>query len=70
MKKETYSIGGMHCGSCAINIGMALEAMDGVKSAKTDYESKKVEIEYDPEKTGFDKFSEIVEAMGYKLVKN
>lgn len=67
MKKETYNIEGMHCGSCAVNIGMALEAIDGVKSAKVDFDTKKAEVEYDPEKTGAEKFSETVAAMGYKI---
>ena len=67
MKKDTYNIEGMHCGSCAVNIGMALEAMDGVKSAKVDFDSGKAEVEYDSKKIGMEKFSETVGAMGYKL---
>ena len=48
--KKKFKIGGMHCTSCAMNIDMDLEDLDGVKEAKTSYAKQESEVEFDQEK--------------------
>ena len=67
MKKQIFSINGMHCTSCAMNIDLDLEDMPGVKSAKTSYAKGTTEIEYDPNVADFEKIKTVVQSMGYKI---
>ena len=45
---------GMHCISCERVIQDALIEIDGIKNAKTDYINEKTEVEFDPEKAGYE----------------
>jgi copper chaperone len=38
---------GMHCSSCEMLVKDSLEELDGVKSAKADYESGIIEVDFD-----------------------
>lgn len=46
-KKATISIEGMHCASCATNIGKSLSKVKGVKSANVNLVARKGYIEFD-----------------------
>lgn len=41
----------MTCAMCPITIKKALQALDGVKSAKVDFGSKTAKVTFDPQKT-------------------
>ena len=43
--KKSYKISGMHCGSCAINIGNTLKKAKGIKKASVDFQKKKLSVE-------------------------
>ncbi len=64
----TLKIAGMHCASCAQNIERALAKVDGVSKAAVNFATERANIDYDPEKTGPQKFQEVVEDVGYKVI--
>lgn len=64
-EKVTINIEGMHCGACATGIQMISEGMDGVVKAFVDYDSKKGEIEFDPEKIKMETLFEEIKKLGY-----
>jgi len=47
MKKETYSVLGMSCASCAVHVGKALSQQVGVKSSNVNYANATALVEYD-----------------------
>lgn len=47
MKQITYSIPSIHCAHCVHTIQMELEDIQGVKKAKADLATKKVEVEFE-----------------------
>lgn len=65
---KMFTITGMHCTSCAINIDGELEDTDGVKRAKTSYAKQKVEVAYDEAKIDSAKITEIIKNLGYEAV--
>ncbi|HAU99131.1 MAG TPA: heavy metal transporter [Candidatus Pacebacteria bacterium] len=69
----TAHISGMHCGSCAMNIDSALEELDGVIDAHTDYRSNtltlRVKAEFSTNLENEKKVREIVAGLGYKMEK-
>lgn len=67
-KKIEFSIEGMHCGSCAIGIQMALSTKEGVAKSSVDYNGKKASVEFDPDKISLDDLKKPIEDMGYKVV--
>jgi len=63
--KKILKIEGMHCGGCATGLEILLNAKD-VK-AKVYFESKKAEIEFDPNKISIKKIKKEIENIGYKV---
>lgn len=63
--KKKLKIDGMHCTSCALNIDMDLEDLEGVEFAQTSYAKQITEVEFDDEKITLGKISEIVKKLGY-----
>lgn len=67
MTKNTFNVEGMHCNSCGMLIEMRLIEEVGVKSAKIDFPSKKLEIEFDNQKIKLDNLKNIIKELGYQL---
>lgn len=65
MGKLRMKIKGMHCTSCAMNIDMDLEDLDGVKSVNTSYARQISEVEFDENKLTADKILNQVKDTGY-----
>ena len=63
--KKILKIEGMHCGSCAIGLEMALNTK-GVK-AKVDFDSKEAEIEFNPNKKSLEEIKKDIKEIGYKV---
>lgn len=64
LQTASFTIEGMHCEfGCAKAIEKKLAKMDGVKSAKVDFETKKAEVEYDATQQTPQVLSQTVEAM-------
>ena len=56
MIKKKFTIGGMHCTSCAMNIDGELEDTPGVKEANTSYVKQRTEVLYDENLIDEEKF--------------
>jgi copper chaperone CopZ len=65
MKKIKLKIEGMHCTSCAMNIDMDLEELDGVKAVNTSYAKQVSEVEFDESKLSMDQVLNQVKGTGY-----
>lgn len=63
-----FSIDGMHCVSCSLNIDIALEDVDGVLEAKTSYAKSKTSVSFDPTKTAISELKKIIEGAGYTVI--
>lgn len=68
MKKEQFSISGMHCYSCALTIEKTIKNTPGVKDAVVNYASEKATVEYDENKIRLDDLKKVVAATGYQLI--
>ncbi len=64
--KMRIQLRGMTCASCALKIENQLNKLPGVKRATVNFNLENAYIEYNPETTGFDKFSAAIEDIGYK----
>lgn len=67
MQKTTFHVSGMHCASCAILIGKALQNVNGVKTANVNYANEQAFVEYDSP-ANMDLLIKAVIASGYKAV--
>ena len=65
--KKTFAIDGMHCGSCAMSIGMILRTVRGVKSARADFDNKTAAIEYDDAVATVEALNKAIEGLGYRI---
>lgn len=63
-----FSIDGMHCISCALNIDGTLEDATGVFSASTNYARAQAKITFDPEKITEEKLESLIESLGYRVI--
>src|SRR3989338_8190545 len=68
-KKETIKIYGMYCASCALTIERNLKRAKGVKSANVNFATEKATVEFEPEKITKEKIEEIIDSLGYKVIK-
>lgn len=66
--KESITITGMSCASCAVKIENTLARNAGVLSAKVNFANEKAYIEYDPEKIKPDGLHQIIIGAGYKTI--
>lgn len=64
-KTIEFSIEGMHCASCAMNIDGKLEETEGVVSSRTSYARAKTSVLYDPERTDERKIRHVIRDTGY-----
>jgi copper chaperone len=56
---------GMHCGSCAMMVGMTLEDVPGVIAAKSDYPTGMTEVTFDTDLVTQDQLIAAIESAGY-----
>jgi len=62
--KQTLSISGMHCNSCALNIEESLKKSAGVNSVSVNFATGKAVIEGEIK---IEKVKEVVESLGYRI---
>ncbi|MFH2063203.1 MAG: heavy metal translocating P-type ATPase [bacterium] len=68
MKKISFSIGGMHCASCAVNIERSLAEAPGVGAANVNYALAEASVEYDDAQLAEADVHRLVAAAGYQVV--
>jgi len=64
-RSVTLSISGMTCPVCPITVRKALEKVNGVSSAKVDYDSKSATVVFDDQITETDALIKATEHAGY-----
>lgn len=62
----TLSLSGLHCTSCAVNIDLSLEDLDGVVNSKTNYAKSSATVDYEPGKTNTKRIITEIEKLGYQ----
>ena len=67
MKTIQFRVEGMHCKSCEMLIGDALEDL-GVKKSRANKDEGTVTVHFDEEKLKPNKICEIIEDEGYKVI--
>ncbi len=67
--KETVSIQGMHCATCAVNIEGALKNLPGVRSANVNYATERATVEYDESLLSHHDIDKAVRDAGYKAIR-
>ena len=68
MIKKKFTIEGMHCTSCAMNIDGELEDAPGVKEANTSYVKQLTEVLYDEKLIDEKKIAGIIKKVGYSAM--
>jgi len=63
---KVFTITGMHCTSCAMNIDGELEDTGKVKNAKTNYAKAITEVEFNAEEISEIEIVEIIKKTGYE----
>lgn len=67
MEKITFHVEGMACSHCENNVKRALEALEGVESAKVSASGKTAEVSYDPAKAAPGQMRAAIEDAGYDV---
>ncbi|MEW6353542.1 MAG: heavy-metal-associated domain-containing protein [Pseudomonadota bacterium] len=65
--KKTFTVEGMHCGSCAVSTGMILENIPGVITARVDFDAKTAGVEYDSGQVTVSNMNKAVEGLVCRL---
>jgi Cu+-exporting ATPase len=65
MKKEDFTINGMHCASCASLISRGLSKMPGVKAANVNYAAARAQVEYDGGQVSQQQLLGRIKSLGY-----
>lgn len=69
LAEETFSVGGMSCGSCAKGVQRSLTQLEGVKSAEVNLADSSATVAYDPNTVTPDQMQQAVEGIGYTFGK-
>ena len=62
----TFTIKGMHCGSCGMNIDGELEDTEGVTTATTSYAKAQSVVMFDPTVITENQLQTIIQELGYE----
>lgn len=69
MTKLVLKVKGMHCASCSVLIDKLIGKQPGVISIKTSYGAEKTAIEFDETKITLEKIDELINKLGYDLIR-
>lgn len=64
---KNFVVEGMHCGSCAVSIGMIIKNLKGVKATHANYDAHSAEVEYNDTEVGLAQMNQALEGLGYRL---
>ncbi|MBE0649859.1 MAG: heavy-metal-associated domain-containing protein, partial [Bacteroidales bacterium] len=70
MKTLTLNIGGMHCASCAANIGIALKRDPAIESAEVNVTTEKAHIKYNENDIDQKTIEKIIVDTGYQVISD
>ena len=69
MTKLVLKVKGMHCASCSILIDKLIGKQEGVKVIQTNYGNEKTAVEFDESKISIEKIDELVNKLGYDVIR-
>lgn len=69
MTKYVLKVKGMHCASCSILIDKLIGKQEGIISITTSYAAEKVAIEFDETKISLARIDELINKLGYDLIR-
>lgn len=67
--KASFKLEGLTCGSCSEKVSTELKTISGIILAAVDYQSGRVEVAYDNNKTDVKKIEGALVKTGYKIVE-
>ena len=67
LTKGKLTVEGLHCGCCAVSLGMILRTVQGVRSAHADFDTKTAAIEYDSALASVETMNKAIEGLGYRI---
>ena len=65
-QKSTFSIGGMHCASCAVRVKDALVSVEGVAEAVVNPSTESVYVTYNPQVVSVTQIKDAISKAGYE----
>ncbi len=68
-QRVVFTIRGLECASCAIDVGRALRKTPGITEININYVIDKGFVEFDPEKITWDTVAKSLSDRGYTVVK-
>ncbi|MBI4094599.1 MAG: copper-translocating P-type ATPase [Candidatus Liptonbacteria bacterium] len=69
MSKYILKVKGMHCASCSVLIDKLIGKQEGITSITTSYGAEKVAIEFDESKITLTRIDELINKLGYDLIR-
>lgn len=66
-ESTSINVSGMKCGGCENTVTTALKAIDGVLSVKASHQDKKIDVEFDPDKTDLDEIEDAITEAGFNV---
>jgi len=64
---KTLHVKGMACAACSANLERSISKIEGVIKAAVNLTTEKLTVEYDPEQTGVEQFTEIIDKLGFRV---
>ena len=68
MTQDTIKVEGMSCGHCQMRVKKAVEAVEGIKKADVNLQTKQVTIDYEEGKANLEKVKAAIKEAGYEPV--
>ena len=68
-ERVVFTIRGLSCASCAIDVGRALRKIPGVVEININYMVNRGFVEFDPDKVTWDQVSRALTDRGYGIVR-
>ncbi len=66
LQKKKFKINGMHCVSCALNIDLELEEVEGIRKSNTSYAKQVTLVEFDSDIIKMERIVEVIKKTGYE----
>jgi Cd2+/Zn2+-exporting ATPase len=67
IKTEELKLEGLHCADCAATVEKTVAKVGGVRSARVNFVSSKLKVEFDPHKVNLGELVRSVERIGYRV---
>lgn len=69
IQKQSLKISGMSCAACAARIEKGLSKLEGVKTSNVNFAMEKAMVEFDKSLVDVQRFEEVINKLGYKVIK-